>query len=59
MTGPTRRAEEAAADMAADCLAMRSRLIGRTVTAAQHREVDDEPQRGAHEAERLVGDPFR
>ncbi len=33
MTDPTRRAEEAAADMAAECLAMRSRLIGRTVTA--------------------------
>ncbi len=33
MTGPTRRAEEVAAEMAADCLAMRSRLIGRTVTA--------------------------
>ncbi len=32
MTDPTRRAEEAAAEMAADCLAMRSRLIGRTVT---------------------------
>ena len=32
MTDPTRRAEEAAADMAAECLAMRSRLIGRTVT---------------------------
>ncbi len=33
MTDSTRRAEEAAADMAAECLAMRSRLIGRTVTA--------------------------
>ncbi len=32
MTDPTRPAEEAAADMAAECLAMRSRLIGRTVT---------------------------
>ena len=32
MTDPTCRAEEAAAEMAAECLAMRSRLIGRTVT---------------------------
>ena len=32
MTRPTNRAEEAVADMAADCLAMRGRLIGRTVT---------------------------
>ncbi len=33
MADPPRPAEEAAADMAAECLAMRSRLIGRTVTA--------------------------
>ena len=33
MTRTTRRAEEAAADMAGECLAMRSRLIGRTITA--------------------------
>ncbi len=32
MTETTRRAEDAAADMAGECLAMRSRLIGRTVT---------------------------
>ena len=32
MTRSADRAEEAAADMAAECLAMRSRLIGRTVT---------------------------
>ncbi len=32
MTRPTNRTEEAVADMAAECLAMRSRLIGRTVT---------------------------
>jgi len=32
MTRQTNRAEEAVADMAAECLAMRSRLIGRTVT---------------------------
>ncbi len=32
MTGTTRRAEDAAAEMAGECLAMRSRLIGRTVT---------------------------
>ena len=32
MIEPGRRAEEAAAEMATDCLAMRSRLIGRTIT---------------------------
>ncbi len=32
MTRSTNRAEEAVAEMAAECLAMRSRLIGRTVT---------------------------
>ena len=32
MTGLRNRAEEAVADMAAECLAMRGRLIGRTVT---------------------------
>ena len=32
MTRRTRRAEQAAAEMATDCLAMRSRLIGRTIT---------------------------
>ncbi len=32
MTGPTNRAEEAVADMGAQCLVKRSRLIGRTIT---------------------------
>ena len=32
MTRPVDRTEEVVADMAAECLAMRSRLIGRTVT---------------------------